>query len=391
MCGRAEAVGADAALSQFRLHEAVRKGDVVARLGGDEFAMLLHSCNAGAAVSVAKKICAGFTEFRYVDREHRMVVGASIGVAMVSGHWADPAALMQAADASCYSAKQTGRNRVVAFSDDAVAILQRAGESQWARRIELALEEDLFILHAQKIVPLHSRGLEVKLELLLRMVDTDGALISPAAFIPSAERFHLMSRVDRWVIRRAIAWLEGLLGCGVAPPVAVNLSGQSVGDRTFHRWALEELARAGPAVCNRLILEVTETAVVTNLADAAAFMGQVRELGVKTALDDFGAGSSSFGYLKKLPLDYLKIDGQFILKVLTDPLDAAAVRCFVDVARVAGLKTVAEFVESAEIMHHLAELGVDLAQGYHVHRPAPLPLTWPEVAAVLELETGGRH
>jgi len=360
------------------LRDAVRQGDIVARLGGDEFALLLPSCPTSAAAGVAKKICAQFADFRFVHGEHRMVLGVSIGLAAIDGRKADPAALMQAADASCYSAKQTGRNRVVVFSDDETAIVQRAGESQWARRIEQALDEDRFVLHGQKIVPLHTRGLPVKLELLLRMVDTDGSLISPAAFIPSAERYNLMGRVDRWVLRRAIAWLQGLLAQGNAPPVAVNLSGQSVSDRSFHRWALDELAAAGPAVCQRVILEVTETAVVTNLADAASFMGEARALGVKTALDDFGAGSSSFGYLKKLPLDYLKIDGQFIRGVLTDPLDAAAVRCFVDVARVVGLKTVAEFVETEAIQNHLAELGVDLAQGYHVHRPGPLPTAWPE-------------
>ena len=364
------------------LRGAVRQGDVVARLGGDEFALLLPSCQAAAAERVAKMICAQFADFRFVHGEHRMVVGASIGLAVVDDHWSDPAAAMQAADASCYSAKQTGRNRVVTFSDDKAAILQRAGESHWARRIEQALDEDRFVLHGQKIVPLHTRGLVVKLELLLRMVDVDGSLIAPAAFIPSAERYHLMGRVDRWVVRRAMAWLQGLLERGDAPSVAVNLSGQSVGDRGFHRWALDELAAAGPAICQRLILEVTETAVVTNLTDAAVFMGAARALGVKTALDDFGAGSSSFGYLKKLPLDYLKIDGQFVRNVLTDPLDAAAVRCFVDVARVVGLKTVAEFVETEAIQRHLAELGVDLAQGYHVHRPGPLPTVWPEAETI---------
>ena len=359
--------------------DVVRKGDVVARLGGDEFALLLPSCPAAAAEVVAKKICAHFTDFRFVHGEHRMTVGVSIGLAVVDGRWADTAAVMQAADASCYSAKQTGRNRVVTFSDDESAIVQRAGESQWARRIEQALDENRFVLYGQKIVPLHSRRvLRVKLELLLRMVDTDGTLIPPAAFIPSAERYHLMGRVDRWVLRRAIAWLKGLLEKGDAPPVAVNLSGQSVGDRSFHRWAIDELAAAGSAVRERLILEVTETAAVTNLADAAGFMAEVRALGVQTALDDFGAGTSSFGYLKKLPLDFLKIDGQFVRDILTDPLNAAAVRCFVDVARVIGLKTVAEFVETEAIQRHLAELGVDLAQGYHLHRPSPLPTAWPE-------------
>ena len=360
------------------LRGAVRKGDVVARLGGDEFALLLMSCSTATAESVGRKICGQFADFRFVYGGHRMVAGASIGLACVDDHWVDPAAVMQAADACCYSAKQTGRNRVVTFSDDETAILQRAGESQWARRIEQALEENRFVMHAQKIVPLHNRGLVVKLELLLRMVDTDGSLIAPNAFIPSAERYHLMGRIDRWVVRHAIAWLRGMLEKGDAPPVAINLSGQSVGDRGFHRWAVDELAAAGSAVCQRVILEITETAVVTNLADAANFMADVRALGAKTALDDFGAGSSSFGYLKKLPLDYLKIDGQFVRDVLTDPLNAAAVRCFVDVARVVSLKTVAEFVESEAVRRHLVEIGVDLAQGYHLHRPAPLPTSWPE-------------
>jgi len=360
------------------LREAVRVGDVVARLGGDEFALLLPTCTADCAERIGKKICAQLADFRFVHGDHRFVLGASIGLAVVDAHWLDTAAVMQAADACCYSAKQSGRNRVVSFSEDETAILQRAGEAHWAHRIEEALDRDRFVLHGQMIVPLHSRGLQVKMELLLRMVDTDEALIPPSAFLPSAERFHLMGRIDRWVLRKAIAWVQGLLMCGDAPPVAVNLSGQSVSDRSFHHWALEELAAAGPTVCRRLILEVTETAVITNFIDAARFMGKARVLGIKTALDDFGSGSSSFGYLKKLPLDYLKIDGEFVRDVLTDPLDAAAVRCFVDVARVVGLKTVAEFVESEDVLRCLAELGVDLAQGYHVHRPGPLPTSWPE-------------
>jgi diguanylate cyclase len=183
------------------------------------------------------------------------------------------------------------------------------------------------------------------------------------------------------VVCHAIAWLRRLLECGAAPTVAVNLSGQSVGDRSFQRWAIEQFAAAGASVCRRVILEITETAAITNLASAVHFMGQARDLGLRTALDDFGSGASSFGYLKKLPLDYLKIDGQFVRDVLTDPLDAAAVRCFVDVARVVRLKTVAEFVESEAVMQRLAALGVDMAQGYHIHRPGPLPLCWSEKKA----------
>lgn len=379
-CGHA---AGDLLLQQISamLRGAVRKSDAVARLGGDEFAILLTSCTVPSAQQLAEKICAMFDTYRFAHGDHRMKVGTSIGLVVVDGRWADTAALLQAGDACCYEAKQTGRNRVVALSDDETAILQRTGDAQWARRIERALDEDKFVLFGQQIAPLQVGSTDAKLELLLRMVDADGSLISPAAFFPIAERYHLMGRVDRWVVGHAISWLRGLLERGAAPSVAINLSGQSVGDRAFQRWAVDEFAAAGEAVCERTILEITETAAITNLADAASFMGQMRALGLRTALDDFGSGASSFGYLKQLPLDYLKIDGQFVRNVLTDPLDAAAVRCFVDVARVVGLKTVAEFVESQAILQHLAELGVDMAQGFHVHRPCPLPSSWPQALA----------
>lgn len=378
-CGHA---AGDRLLQQIArmLCDSVRQGDTVARLGGDEFAVLLKGCSAASAQAVGQKICAMFDDFRFVHGEHRMKVGTSIGLVEVDSRWSDTASLMQAADACCYAAKEGGCNRVVALAEDEARILHCTDDAQWASRIERALDEDRFVLHGQRIVPMQGDRAQAKLELLLRMVDLDGSLVPPAAFIPSAERFQLMGGVDRWVVRHAIAWLRGLLERGDAPTVAINLSGQSVGDRAFHCWAIDVFAAAGPAVCKRLILEVTETAAVTNLADAAKFMGQARDLGMRTALDDFGAGASSFGYLKKLPLDYLKIDGQFVRDVLTDPLDAAAVRCFVDVAKVVGLKTIAEFVENEAVLQHLADLGVDFAQGFHIHRPGPLPSAWPQTS-----------
>jgi diguanylate cyclase (GGDEF)-like protein len=379
-CGHA---AGDLLLQQITdmLRRAVRKGDAVARLGGDEFAILLNACTLPTAQRLAEGICATFDNFRFVHGDHRMKVGTSIGLVAVDGRWAETATLMQAADACCYSAKQAGRNRVVVLSENETEILERTGDSQWAARIEQALDGDKFVLFGQRIAALRAGDTDAKLELLLRMIDIDGSLISPGAFLPSAERYHLMGRVDRWVVCHAIDWLSGLLASGAAPSVAINLSGQSVSDRSFQRWAVERFAAAGAAVCARVVLEITETAAITNLADAAHFMGQARALGMRTALDDFGAGSSSFGYLKQLPLDYLKIDGQFVRDVLTDPLDAAAVRCFVDVARVVGLQTVAEFVESEDVLRHLSEMGVDMVQGFHIHRPAPLPSSWPEAEA----------
>ena len=196
--------------------------------------------------------------------------------------------------------------------------------------------------------------------------------MQPGVFLPAAERFHLASRIDRWVLQNAVRWLQCLDEPDAIDSLSVNLSGQSVGDRAFHAWALALFAAAGAATCSRLCLEITETAAVTNLADAAIFIGHVRAVGVKVALDDFGAGASSFGYLKALPVDYLKIDGQFIRTLLSNPLDEAAVRCFADVARLMGLETVAEFVESPEVLERLKEMGVDYAQGYLEHRPEPI-------------------
>jgi EAL domain-containing protein (putative c-di-GMP-specific phosphodiesterase class I) len=204
------------------------------------------------------------------------------------------------------------------------------------------------------------------------MVDDDGSLIAPGNFLPAAERFHLSSRIDRWVLRRVVGMLVALTDLSTVDMLCVNLSGQSIGDREFHRRTVAILTAAGPEVCKRLCLEITETAAVTNMADAALFVREVRVLGVQVSLDDFGAGASSFGYLKSLAVDVLKIDGQFVRNVMTDPLDDAAVRCFVDVARVVGVKTVAEFIDDAAVLARMKEIGVDFGQGFLLHRPEPI-------------------
>jgi diguanylate cyclase len=352
------------------LGEAVRSRDTLARLGGDEFAVLLENCSAEQGHRVAQQICERMDDFRFSHGDQRFRIGVSIGLVPVDRRWANTASLLQAADTSCYAAKEAGRNRVHVWFDTDQAMQVRHGETQWASRIEQALDEDRFVFFAQRIESLGEParpGLHA--ELLLRMVGQDGALVPPGAFLPATERFHLASRLDRWVLRHAIQWMQQLPELQRLHQINVNLSGQSVGDRVFHRVAVALLTEAGPAVCAKLCLEITETAAVTNLADAALFIDQVQALGVKVALDDFGSGASSFGYLKSLKVDFLKIDGQFVLDLLSDPLDEAAVRGFVDVARVVGVKTVAEFVETAEVQARLRTMGVDYAQGYLLHRP----------------------
>ncbi|WP_088281824.1 EAL domain-containing protein [Ideonella sp. A 288] len=354
------------------LADAVRARDTLARLGGDEFAVILEHCTSEQAQRVAQQVCDRMDDFRFVHDGRRFRIGTSIGLVPLDSRWASTAAILQAADTSCYAAKEAGRNRVHAWFDTDGAIRARHGEMQWASRLETALDEGRFVLFAQRIEPLHGKAGGLHAEVLLRMLDDDGALVPPGAFLPAAERFHLASRIDRWVLRRAVEWMKAVPAIDKIENLSVNLSGQSIGDRSFHRWALELLGDAGAAVCTRLCLEITETAAVTSFADATVFIERVRAAGVKVALDDFGAGASSFGYLKTLPVDYLKIDGQFIRNLITDPLDEAAVRCFADVAKVMGIETVAEFVENAEVMQRLRAIRIDHAQGFLLHRPEPL-------------------
>ena len=355
------------------LQDAVRARDTLARLGGDEFGVILEHCSTDQAQRVAQQICEQMDEFRFLHEGRRFRIGTSMGLVALDHQWTTMAAVLQAADTSCYAAKEAGRNRVHTWFDRDLVMRARRSEMQWAPRIEHALDADRFVLFAPRFAKVDGSPTQsLHAEVLLRMLDGDGALVSPGAFLPAAERFHLSSRLDRWVLRRVINLLAALEDINTIDTLCVNVSGQSIGDRVFHRHAIDSLRAAGTSICCRICLEITETAAVTNPTDAAAFIRQVRNLGVRVALDDFGAGASSFGYLKKLPVDLLKIDGQFITHLIADPLDDVAVRCFVDVARVLGIGTVAEFVEDAEVLARLREIGVDYAQGFLLHRPEPV-------------------
>jgi diguanylate cyclase (GGDEF)-like protein len=358
----------------------VRGSDLLARLGGDEFAVILRDCPVEQALRAAQQICECMEEFRFMHGGRRFRVGASIGLVPIDGRWASTAAILQAADTACYSAKEAGRNRPHVWSESDTATRLRQGHMQWAARVEQALDENRYQLFAQRIVPIAHTDDRLHAEVLIRMVDEDGKLAPPGAFLQAAERFHLASRLDRWVLRHVLAWLRQQRNLDAIATIGVNLSGQSISDAAFHRKALEMLANENPLIVSRLCFEVTETAAVTNLDDASRFMRQLRDLGARFALDDFGAGASSFGYLKSLPIDYLKIDGQFVQDVLIDPLDEVTVKCFVEVARVLGVRTVAEFVDSRAVLEHLGQLGVDYAQGYLIHAPAPIITLLPNPA-----------
>ncbi|AKI02451.1 PAS domain S-box/diguanylate cyclase (GGDEF) domain-containing protein [Hoeflea sp. IMCC20628] len=354
------------------ISETVRSGDTLARLGGDEFAVLLEQCSIENATRIAQKMCDRMSDFRFVHDGKRFRVGTSIGLVPVDATMPSVASILQAADSACYAAKEAGRNRVQVWADSDKAMAARSGQMRWASRIERALDEDGFVLFVQDIRPVSGPVAGRHAELLIRMKNDDGSLIQPGAFLPAAERFNLASRIDRWVLSHAIDWVASRANAPGLEVISINLSGQSVGDRSFHVNAIAMLEAAGEEVCSRLCFEITETAAITNLADATSFIDQVRKIKVRVALDDFGAGASSFGYLKRFPVDYLKIDGQFIRDLIDDPLNDATVRCFVEVARVLGIKTVAEYVGNDAVLSKLAEIGVDYAQGFHLHKPEPL-------------------
>jgi diguanylate cyclase (GGDEF)-like protein/PAS domain S-box-containing protein len=355
-----------------RLEAGVRGRDTVARLGGDEFAAILENCSLDEALHVAQKLCDTMDQYRYVHGGQRFRIGTSIGVAPLDGRWPDADTALREADACCMIAKERGRNRVQVWARDDAALRAHQSEHRWATRLQQALDEERFELDLQRVLP--AQGEDdgfIRGELLLRLRERDGSRVMPAAFMPAAERFHLAPRLDRWVLRQAVGLLQRQDGPRIAG-LSVNVSALTLQDAAFHEEARGLLQALGPERASALCLEITETAVITQLSEAARFITQMRGLGARIALDDFGAGASSFSYLKALPVDLLKIDGQFVRALMTDPLDQVAVRSFVDVARTLGLSTVAECVETPEVLLELVRLGVGQVQGFLLHRPQPL-------------------
>lgn len=353
------------------MQSCIRSTDTLARIGGDEFAVILNRCDTENAMEIAREICRSVDEFRFVYNEQRFRIGASLGLVMIDKSWASSASLMQAADSACYEAKRAGRNRVHLYYDNDNLIEAQRDDVQWVSRIEHALEDDGFILFCQRIMPLKSNGLE-HAEILIRMKGQNGELISPSAFLPAAERFHIVSRIDRWVIAQVFQWMhEHKDSLSHIESISVNLSGQSLGDIAFHGYVLS-LINTIEIDCKKLCFEVTETAAITNISEAKHFIEIMNEQGVKFSLDDFGSGVSSFGYLKNLAVDYLKIDGQFIRDLLENEIGQATVRCIAEVAKVTGKKTIAEWVDNQAVENMLKEMGVDYTQGYLKHKPALL-------------------
>ena len=356
------------------LRQQIRQSDTLARLGGDEFGLLLPHCGAERAQIIARSLLDSLGRFRFCWGDKCFTIGASLGLVQVGPDSSDFGAVMRNADAACYEAKDRGRNRIHVYQPDDAELAQRQGEMQWVARLTRALEQDAFRLFYQSIVPLHPLAGQAHCEILLRLVDDDGRLVAPGAFIPAAERFGLMPRIDRWVVRHAIAAYAEISARDPfieLPVFSVNLSGTSLADPKlvdFIRNVLDHHAVAPDSLC----FEITETAAIANLDLALKTISDLRRLGCAFALDDFGIGLSSFAYLKSLPVDYLKVDGNFVKDMLNDPVDQAMVEAIHRLGSVLGIKTIAEYVENGDILGRLATMGVDFGQGYGIAEPHPL-------------------
>ena len=361
----------DALLGQVGalLKTKIRWRDTLARLGGDEFGVLLESCSLDEALRMAEQLRETIRNYKFVWEERTFRLGCSVGVVPITGDSEDVAAVLSAADSACAAAKEAGRNRVYSFQENDIDLMRRRREMQWAARINNALEESRFELFRMTIQPLQKPDPGAHYELLLRMKDETGKIVSPDNFINAAERYGITPAIDRWVIENALRWLvseaderERLALC------SINLSGQSLGDDKFLPFVIDQFHRSG-IDATKICFEITETAAIASFSQANRFIQALKELGCKFALDDFGTGLSSFGYLKHFPVDFLKIDGSFVKEILHDPIDREMVRSINEIGHLTGKQTIAEFAENEEIINMLRSLGVDYAQGYGISAP----------------------
>ena len=355
------------------LQRRLREGDTLARLGGDEFGVLLENCAPDNALRIADGLRQTVTECHFAWETRSFNIGVSIGLVNVEDGLFTLNEVMSAADTACYMAKEKGRNRVQVYHAEDSELSTRQGEMEWIGRLQRAIEEDRFVLYSQDIAGLDpAHKLSDHCEILIRMLDEKGELVPPMAFIPAAERYNLMPSIDRWVVRNAFAIIARQQAeTGGAPALyAINLSGASIGDERFLEYVREQFSHFAVSP-QSICFEITETAAIAKLDKATDFINQLKSLGCLFSLDDFGAGMSSFAYLKHLPVDFLKIDGGFVKDMADDPIDRAMVEAINSIGHVMGKQTIAEFVDGERVVRLLREMGVDYAQGYGVAKPRP--------------------
>jgi diguanylate cyclase (GGDEF)-like protein/PAS domain S-box-containing protein len=356
------------------IKDAVRDSDTVGRLGGDEFGILLMGCPLEKARQIADDVVRAVADYRFVWKDKIFNIGVSIGLVEVSRESGSMEDLIGAADSACYVAKTQGTHVQVYSARDEAAARSR-GEIHWLQLLQTALKENRFELYAQPIQAVAGQTTDGPgLEVLLRLKDDDGNTIGPAEFMPAAERYRLMPHVDRWVVQTALTALgRGGVRLATGRSLCINLSGQTLGDASFLEFVVDCLDRTGVPP-ERVCFEVTENSVITNIDHAKRFIGVLHGMGCRFALDDFGRGLSSFGNLKSLSLDYLKIDGSFIRNLASDNVNQAMVNAMIKMARSLQFQVIAEQVEDLSALDSVRRIGVDFVQGYQIGRPQPLAI-----------------
>ena len=353
----------------------ISRNDVLARLGGDEFGILIHHSDQDSAHEIAINILDALRQYRFYWQSKSYAIGASIGIVATRGHEKSVAELINAGDAACGKAKEDGRDRIYIYHPDDEQLKQHQSELEWINHIQLALSEQRFKLLRQRIAPLNApeHPLEQHFEILIRMVGEEGEIITPDQFIPAAEHYNLMPAIDHFVIDKTFEWLSQLDQEAQSNVLyCINLSGLSIADTEIQQFIQTQFKKYGilpSAIC----FEITETVAITNLNKAAAFIDKLHQLGCRFALDDFGSGMSSYGYLKNLPVDFLKIDSEFVREMTSNTVSLAMVRSIHEIGQVMGKQTIAEYVEDHATVTLLHGIGVDYAQGYYFSKPEPLP------------------
>jgi diguanylate cyclase (GGDEF)-like protein/PAS domain S-box-containing protein len=356
------------------LRDAVRDSDTVGRLGGDEFGLLLVGCPLDKARQIADDLTRAVGDYRFVWKDKIFNIGVSVGLVEISRESGTLEELLAAADTACYVAKKQGSGRVAVYSARDEALARHTGEIQWLQRLQSALKDNRFHLYHQVIVAAHDEETGPAMEVLVRMEDENGNELAPAEFMRAAERYRLMGLVDRWVVQTTLAALgRGAIAVQASRSVAINISGQTLGDLQFLEFVVECFDSTG-ALPAQVCFEITENAVIANLDHARRFVGVLHGMGCQFALDDFGSGVGSFSNLKNLPLDYLKIDGSFMRNLGRDTVNQAMVTAMIKLARTLNFKVIAEQVEDSAAVDAARRMGVDYLQGYAIGRPQPLSL-----------------
>lgn len=346
---------------------------MLARLGGDEFSIILDSCS----IHQAKNICTGIIEkikaTRFSWGKNSFESGASIGIVPITEVTASVSEVMSSVDAACYEAKDKGRNRIQVFEPDNAEYIKHQAETSWIQRIKNAIAEDKFELYCQEIININSEYPTPKtVELLIRLNNND-EVIFPDSFIPTAERYNLMPMIDEWVISNTFDFIKSYNKKHNSDiRVAINLSGQSLSEDSVLNLITNKLRKNKQLKKELICFEITETAAIANMSKAIEFIANIKQMGCKFSLDDFGSGLSSFSYLKNMPVDNIKIDGIFIREIHNDPTNKIFVESIHNISKIMGIKTTAEYVENEEILECIKSIGIDYAQGYHISKPAPV-------------------